>query len=63
MRTLHPETEVIGSRVDGTDFVYTVMRGGKPVDVRIPKAAFRNVTPGVLGQPQRRAIVAKALGQ
>ena len=61
MKTFHPEGEIINSRVEGTDFIYTVMRHGAAHDVRVPASAFKNVTPGVLGKPQRRAILAKAI--
>ncbi len=61
MKTLHPETEVINSRMDGDTCVYTVMRDGAAHEVRVPLSAFKNVVKGPLGKPQRRAILAKAL--
>lgn len=61
MKTLHPEIDVTGSRVDGADFVYTVRKNGREHEVRVPQSAFAKVTPGVLGQPARRSILAAAV--
>lgn len=61
MTTLHPETDIIASRTDGADFVYTVRKNGREREVRVPQSAFAKVTPGVLGQPARRAILAAAV--
>ena len=60
--TLHPDTEVIGSRKDGDAFVYTVRKQGRTREVRVPVAAFKGIPPGALGASQRRAVLAKAVG-
>jgi hypothetical protein len=58
MKTLHPETDIIGSREEGDTFVY-VLKGGR--EVRVPKSAFRGIPEGLLGVPQRRAVLARAV--
>lgn len=57
--TIHPETQVSASWHDlATDeFVYVI----GPKQVRIPARAFKDVVPGRLGIPARRAILAQAL--
>ncbi len=58
MKTFHPESDVINSRIDGDEFVYTVMRNGAAHDVRVPKTAFAGIPEGPVGTPQRRAVLA-----
>lgn len=59
--TLHPETDVIASSLDGKEFVYTIRKNGIDREVRIPAARFASIPKGPLGVPQRRAILAMAL--
>lgn len=60
--TLHPETDIIASRKDGDAYVYTVRKQGRTREVRVPAAAFKGIPAGPLGVPQRRAVLARAVG-
>ncbi len=59
MKTLNPETQLIGSRDDGDAFVYIFAHGSRPVEVRVPKAAFNGLPDGALGVQPRRAVLAR----
>lgn len=62
MTTLHPERDVIASRRDGADYVYTVRKRGVEREVRIPVARLDALPKGPLGVSQRRAMLAAAVG-
>ncbi len=61
--TFNPETDVVETRSEGANFVYVARHKGREVTFKVPKAAFSRITPGILGVPQRRMILATAYAE
>jgi hypothetical protein len=57
----NPETQVVASRIEGGEYVYIVQVGTTQREVVVPEDAFARVTPGALGAPMRRKILAEAV--
>jgi hypothetical protein len=54
----NPETQVVGSRTEGSAFVYTVVKDGRTFDVTVPIVELNRAPQGHLGIPERRRILA-----
>jgi len=54
----NPETQIVGSRRTSEGYEYDVDLDGRRLTVAVPDTAFKRVTPGILGAPERRRIVA-----
>lgn len=59
--SFYPETQVVASCKDGSDYVYTVKVGAQTKEVRIPIATLAALPAGPAGVAARREVLGRAV--